>query len=129
MADIQWLDSSSTVDRDAAGPRGKPCDACGTPIEPLDKFCPACGTTNPDFSPPISASPSPSKPATTTAAAKQPVDASVVAEPPEQKHFQCETCGAEVATDPDQRSYVCPFCDSTYVVEVPTKVTGRQQPE
>ena len=27
---------------------GKPCEACGTPVEPLDKFCPACGTPNPD---------------------------------------------------------------------------------
>jgi hypothetical protein len=34
-----------------------------------------------------------------------------------------------VATDPSQRSYVCPFCDSTYVVELPPSATGRQPPE
>jgi predicted RNA-binding Zn-ribbon protein involved in translation (DUF1610 family) len=125
MADIQWLDAN--VDRDAPAPRGKPCDACGTPIEPLDKFCPACGTANPDFQAPV----------TSTAAASAPtevVEAEIVEkleeqEVPEQKHFRCETCGAEVATDPDQRSYICPFCDSTYVVELPARETGRQQPE
>jgi len=34
-----------------------------------------------------------------------------------------------VATDPNQRSYVCPFCDSTYVMEFSPSQTGRQQPE
>jgi DNA-directed RNA polymerase subunit RPC12/RpoP len=125
MADIQWLEAS--VDQDAPPPRGRPCDACGTPIEPLDKFCPACGTPNPDF-----------QPSATAASSPQPVEvvnAEIVhreidqQEPLEQKHFRCETCGAEVATDPDQRSYVCPFCDSTYVVELPQRETGRQQPE
>ena len=29
----------------------------------------------------------------------------------------------------DQRSYVCPFCDSTYVVELPPQQAGRQPPE
>jgi hypothetical protein len=38
-------------------------------------------------------------------------------------------CGAEVATDPNQLSYVCAFCDSTYVVEVSAKQSGRQRPE
>jgi len=33
-----------------------------------------------------------------------------------------------VTTDPDQRSYVCPFCDSTYVVELQQR-TNRQRPE
>jgi hypothetical protein len=34
-----------------------------------------------------------------------------------------------VATDPDQRSYVCPFCDSTYVVEFSPDQTNRESPE
>jgi len=34
-----------------------------------------------------------------------------------------------VATDPATRSYVCPFCDSTYVVEFSQDATGRQRPE
>src|SRR5687767_11627132 len=100
MADIQWLDATAAVDQEAAAPRGKPCDACGTPIEPQDKFCPACGTTNPDFRAPQSAAPNQARPG------QEPViDAAIVEAPPKQKHFQCETCGAEVATDPDQRSY------------------------
>jgi len=45
------------------------------------------------------------------------------------RRFHCENCGAEVATSPDQRSYICPFCNSTYVVELPPAVTGRQTPE
>jgi hypothetical protein len=45
------------------------------------------------------------------------------------RHFRCEQCGAEVMVDPQQRSYVCPFCDSTYVVEFTRDETGRQQPE
>jgi hypothetical protein len=34
-----------------------------------------------------------------------------------------------VATDPNQRSYVCPFCDSTYVMEFSPAQSGRQPPE
>lgn len=124
MADIQFIDA---VDRETAAPRGMPCEACGTPIEPLDKFCPACGTANPDYQ-----APAPTTPAASTPQAQQVYQAEQVRrapEAPDQKHFRCETCGAEVATDPDQRSYVCPFCDSTYVVELPAAQTGRQDPE
>lgn len=125
MADIQYLDEN--IDRETAAPRGKPCEACGTPIEPLDKFCPACGTANPDYQ----ETPAPGVPAASTAAPSNPqvYQAEEVQPLPLQKHFHCETCGADVATDPDQRSYVCPFCDSTYVVELPAQQTGRQQPE
>jgi DNA-directed RNA polymerase subunit RPC12/RpoP len=127
MADIQWLDAE-VVDRDAPAPRGKPCEACGTPIEPLDKFCPACGVGNPDFHEPIAATvvPPASPPQARPGGGGSPAPPPVT---PEQKHFRCETCGAEVATDPNERSYVCPFCDSTYVIELPTRDTGRQRPE
>src|SRR5688572_20089652 len=100
------------IDAEAVSPSGTLCSACATPIEPLDKFCPACGTTNPDYhqlTPTRSVSEGP-----TTLASK---------------HFKCQQCGAEVATDPDQRSYVCLFCDSTYVMELPPDETGRQPPE
>jgi hypothetical protein len=112
--DIQFLDTPS-VDAQSAAPAGKPCEACGTPVEPLDKFCPACGTG--------------------AQSSKFQVQSSSTlnVEPgtlnPPAKHFKCESCGAEVATEPNQRSYVCPFCDSTYVVELPTATTGRQPPE
>jgi hypothetical protein len=114
-ADIEFLDTPP-VDAEAASPSGKPCAACGTPVEPLDKFCPACGTSNPDFKGP-------------TGTAAPVIEAQVVEPSPLSKHLQCKTCGAEVATDPNQRSYVCPFCDSTYVVEVPAEQSGRQPPE
>lgn len=42
--------------------------------------------------------------------------------------FQCSNCGSEVATSVDQRSYVCPFCDSSFVTEIPAN-RGRQRPE
>jgi predicted RNA-binding Zn-ribbon protein involved in translation (DUF1610 family) len=99
---LQPVDSQ-IIDAEFAAPAGKLCAACGTPVEPLDKFCPACGTANPDFLP--------------------------RADRPQSKYLKCQQCGAEVATDPNQRSYVCPFCDSTYVMEFSPEQTGRQPPE
>ena len=86
--------------------RVRPCIVCGAPVESMDKFCPACG-------------------------AEQPAAAAMAEAQPNQvqKHFQCKNCGAEVALDPDRRSYICPFCDSTYVVEFTPEQTGRQSPE
>lgn len=113
MADIEFIEpttqpaeSAGVIDLDAAAPRGDLCEACGAPVERHDKFCPACGC--------------PHEVATI-------VEAEIVESA--QKHFRCENCGAEVATDPDQRSYVCPFCDSTVVVEYSPERTGRQAPE
>jgi len=84
--------------------RAAACESCGCPVEPADKFCPACGREQ--------------------TAAAEIVKAEVV-----QKHFQCKNCGAKTTVDPDQRSYVCPFCDSTYVVEFDEEESGRQPPE
>lgn len=90
----------------------EPCESCGAPVDALDKFCPACGAVNADLAekvgpPPIKGQVKP-----------PPV------RPEAAKFFRCENCGAEVQTDPDYRSYVCPFCDSTYVVEF-SQATGR----
>jgi len=88
---------------DVSPPTATLCPTCGAPVAADDHFCPACG-------------------------------AGLVKPPPpeavrvEQKHFRCQTCGAEVATDPLQRSYVCPFCDSTYVLEFSPDL-NRQDPE
>lgn len=112
MAEIEYIEPSSRaqfdaaiIDQDSLAPHGHPCDACGCPIEADDKFCPACGLA-------------------------QVVEAAIVSDSKEtnQKHFRCDNCGSEVTTDPDQRSYVCPFCDSTYVVELQQR-TNRQRPE
>jgi len=84
--------------------RARACAQCGGPLEPLDRFCPHCG-------------------------AGQPVGVDAQEAVPEQRHFRCSNCGAEVAVDPGQRSYVCAFCDSTYVVEFSPEATGRQAPE
>lgn len=108
-SDQKVRSANEVIDREMPVPHGKPCGACSAPIETHDKFCPACGTPNPAF------------------ASAPPVEAEVVAE--QHKFFRCQNCSSEVATDPDQRSYVCPFCDSTYVVEFSPDQTGRQRPE
>jgi hypothetical protein len=96
--------SEPTLEDDSPAVRTQACRHCGGPVEPLDKFCGACG-------------------------AEQPA-AAVVHEPAvEQKRFRCQNCGAEVAVDPDQRSYTCAFCDSSYVVEFTPEQTDRQPPE
>ncbi len=80
------------------------CLCCGAPLETLDRFCTACG-------------------------AQQGVEAPPAAPSLPWRHFRCENCGASVAVDLGQRSYICPFCDSTYVVEFAPGQTGRQPPE
>lgn len=109
--DIEFLDSSPEIDIDSQTPHGQPCEACGAPVESWDKFCPACGAPQ-------------------AAANASGGQAAELVEPAvARKFFRCDQCGAEVATDPDQRSYVCPFCDSTYVVEYDPEMTNRQAPE
>jgi len=94
---------------DTTQPQGRPCAACGSPVEPGDRFCNACGS-------PAEEAP----PARDQTAASDALP---------QKHLRCETCGAEVNVDASQRSYTCAFCDSTYVVEFAPETTGRQSPE
>ncbi|MEX0937790.1 MAG: zinc ribbon domain-containing protein [Pirellulales bacterium] len=84
-------------------PAGVPCPACGAPVDTSTHFCNACGTRLDE----------------------RPVETAELV----QRHFRCENCGSELATDPEQRSFVCPFCDSTYVVEYSPEATGRQRPE
>lgn len=136
------------VDDRVAAPHGRPCDACGAPVEPLDKYCPACGnpqranSTQSAATPAdqtVAAVPVEAAPADTlSVSAKEtlreapPVDHHAVdhaAERALQKFFRCNQCGSEVGMDLDQRSYACPFCDSTYVVEFAPEVSGRQRPE
>ena len=107
MSDIALSEPETAAD--APLPRGAACEACGSPVEPHDRFCPACG--NP------------------SASGEPDAEATIQEQQPPQKFFACKNCGAEVATDPDQRSYTCAFCDSTYVVEFTPEATERQRPE
>ncbi len=114
--EIQFIDPKSRA------PSGAPCEACGSPVEPLDRFCLACGAPNLNFA-------AAAKVQSAGAAEPPPITAEIVTEPPmpAQRHIQCQSCGAEVTIDPDQRSYVCAFCDSTMVVE--QAASKRQPPE
>ena len=47
----------------------------------------------------------------------------------QQKRFRCKNCGAEISVDPSERSFTCPFCDSTYVLELPPTESDRERPE
>ena len=59
-----------TLEDAAPAIHATPCGSCGCPVEPADKFCPACGSEQ--------------------AAAAEIVEPAV-----EQKHFRCKNCGAE----------------------------------
>lgn len=102
------LVDEAVIDVDHAAPAGEECPACGCPVEQTDRFCPACGTPNESFRGP----------------AERDTEETL-----KQKHFKCSSCGSEISADLDQRSYVCPFCDSTYVVEFSPDYSGRQRPE
>jgi hypothetical protein len=106
MDDVTTIPMAEQVIEDELPPiQGHACESCGAPVDTLDKFCNACGSSQ-NLDVPV---------------------AHVVEE--QQKHFRCKNCGSEVATDPDQRSYVCAFCDSTYVIELSAEESHRQRPE
>lgn len=108
-----------------------PCPACGAPREGNANFCGACGTpietlARRDTAPAIQTTP-PSKQSRPSKPAVQNTQVAGDNRLPDHT-FQCQNCGSEVATSSDQRSYVCPFCDSAYVIEIPTG-NNRQRPE
>lgn len=131
------------VDAQIAAPHGRPCEACGAPVEPLDKFCPACGTPQAsDEAAPAEMVAAEAIPAAVVVDAEPAEDLTSSAGPPVgpvarsatdlpagQRFFRCQQCSSEVGLDSLQRSYVCPFCDSTYVVEFSPELSGRQRPE
>jgi|688.fasta_scaffold11998_10 DNA-directed RNA polymerase subunit RPC12/RpoP len=86
-----------------------PCPSCGTPRESDSRFCISCGapleTPDDDDDTPVKK----------------------LAMPDHQ--FRCQTCGSEVSTSLDQVSYRCPFCDSTYVLELPNHSATDHAPE
>lgn len=90
----------------------QPCPACGAPRDGSAQFCVACGAPmeTPDIPVVVSGESGSSASALPS------------------HRFQCGNCGTEVATSVDQRSYICPFCDSSFVTEIPVN-RGRQRPE
>jgi hypothetical protein len=114
---LEW-DQSSEVIRAEVGenvpgaPLGSPCQACGAPREGSSRFCASCGA-------PL-ATPETDILVHGTSGSNESALPSHI--------LQCKGCGAEVATSLDQRSYVCPFCDTSVVVEIPLSA-GRQRPE
>ncbi|HND52288.1 MAG TPA: hypothetical protein PLV92_07820, partial [Pirellulaceae bacterium] len=148
IADLFNKSIHMLVDAQTAAPGGQLCDACGSPLEPLDRFCPACGSPHEvattaalvaaapvaaeqGAAPQIASQPNASLSKATKQAPKQVTGPALEAadDLSASKFFRCQKCAAEVRTEPDQRSYVCPFCDSTYVVEFRPEETGRQRPE
>lgn len=99
-------DDDAVIDLDASASSGIPCSACGSPLDAQDRFCPACGTTNEKFS----------------EQGKKVVQAN-------QASLQCESCGAQIELQEREVSYVCPFCDSTYVIERAGTGVAREAPE
>ena len=100
---IAFVEDDPVVDMEVAAPAGRPCSKCGAPLEDGDRFCIACGARS----------------------EREAARDSIVVE---SVHLQCEACGSQIETEPDRRSYVCPFCESTYVVEVDAQA-NRQRPE
>lgn len=94
---------ATLIDVEHAAPAGHNCRACGTPLDADDRFCPACGTVH--------------------EAAAAPTAATATAQ-----HLRCDACGAEILLHEERRSYICPFCESTYVLQVPAS-ENRPQPE
>ncbi len=114
---MSQLTSNTVTAKDAAPvAHADPCDSCGAPVDALDKFCPTCGAVNAELAQKVG-------PAVKGQVKPPPLPQDL------SKFFRCENCGAEVQTDPNYRSYVCPFCDSTYVVEYSPQQTGRLPPE
>lgn len=106
-----------------------PCNACGTPRQVGSRFCVACGvpfeTPNDSI---LSAPPPRIQPPSDARLPEGSLDLFSNANGSECA-FRCESCGSEVDIVRDNRSLRCPFCDSTYVVELPPEQRTAQNPE
>ena len=106
-----------------------PCEACGSPRQTSARFCTACGvpfeTPNEKIDLPAVLDwqlPS-SKPNHRVEADHE------LAIGAHGSSFLCDSCGADVDVPPGKSSLRCPFCDSTYVVEVSKEKRRTQPPE
>ncbi len=91
----------------APSPKGHSCAQCGSPVDAGDQFCNICGAAQPSAQ---------------EAAAQQTAA-------PATRSIQCKNCGATITLPADQLSTVCPFCDSTYVIDVAPGQSSQQSPE
>jgi hypothetical protein len=129
------------------------CVACGVPFETPNEILVASPQTStygsPNFRPETSVYGSASSPnvgrvnsaspvATKSNASLQPsvakdgnmsVETHSIQSEGGTRTFRCNNCGSEVDAGSDQRSLRCPFCDSTYVAELPIDQRTSQRPE
>jgi DNA-directed RNA polymerase subunit RPC12/RpoP len=120
-----------------------PCQACGTPRQIGSRFCVACGvpfeTPNEGIASGNAVSPTPDLHGlTSTQPAVVPefesdgsisTEATTVAIDSNSTTFRCQNCGSEVDVIAQNRSLRCPFCDSTYVMELTPEQRTQQRPE
>ncbi len=83
-------------------PHASTCPQCSGPIEDKDRFCTGCGWKRPNQ---------------TMLSQSTLVDG-----------FMCKNCGAQVRCEQGSRATTCPFCASTFVVDLPSQ-PDRQDPE
>ena len=106
-----------------------PCGACGTPRHVGSRFCVACGI--PFETPSAFAVESTRRSdAKLSAPDEVSVDRSQKVESVgTSRGFRCDSCGSQIDVVQENRSLRCPFCDSTYVVELPQEQRTFQNPE
>lgn len=105
-----------------------PCPACGSPRQQGARFCTACGV-------PFAASTKDDKPfdgkpvVLESSVLDRAVEESANPEDSSGTSFHCDNCGADVDVPPGGNSLRCPFCDSTYVIELSVEKRRTLRPE
>ncbi len=94
-----------------------PCHACGSPRQPGSRFCTACGVPF-DIPTPRTLPHNRSRSGRALAGSHD-----------KGTSFHCDNCGADVDVPEGGKSLRCPFCDSTYVVELSKEKQRRGSPE
>ncbi|MFO0913513.1 MAG: zinc ribbon domain-containing protein [Pirellulales bacterium] len=134
--------------------RGRPCDFCGGPLDPHDRFCPHCGgqqqsvpaagpasesvpstaqrpptTVEPQAGPRPPLSPAAPELTPSQDVVSQQTSTAEVTDDGQVVSWDCRNCGSQFTTPRSQRSFQCPFCESNYVVELPEAVSHRRAPD
>lgn len=101
----------------AIPPRSLACSACGSPIQPDEKFCSACGSPTP-FTEGQQAKHLPRSNAKQDATSEtEQIDGSV----------RCGNCEALITGHKISRSMNCPFCDAAIVFELTSHSSRRPE--